>query len=436
MLLYTSPLHVQQVRENIMGGKHERKTSLSVVVDLEKARCSVPGEGRSWRRDCDVLEAELAHHMLSQQQKPCQMGERLAGGGDGRVRAPNQRAREARLCGAGPGRAALPAEQSGEEEGAEGQGGGRQALSRESCWVLGRLLSHGSLLPAGPWAVWPLTASLTAKPTALRKLRGSISTTLTSRPHQGTPSSHPRALACAETAARLAPLLPSGLRTDVPSPTSPLALSKVPGHEDPSPLKPALLRPLSGCIFPRRVFQKLEGFSALSSFPQWLGGLRGAQAPVCSAAPKCTSSGACSQETLGDSPGRTPILHHGLELERGASASLGLQRPGRVTADDIRSTWSPPDVILPRRPRAPGGHRCPSSPLSGPESPGRRLPLSPGAPGRPVEGSAATSPSWECVTVGGNWDSADVTKPGSPGRPQRHHEGPDKRAAGGSWKEK
>lgn len=101
-LIYTSPLHVQQVRENIMGGKHEMKTSLSVVVDLKKARHSVPGEGRSWRRDCDVLEAELVHHVLSKQQKPCQKGERLAGGGDGRVRAPNQRAREARLCGAGP----------------------------------------------------------------------------------------------------------------------------------------------------------------------------------------------------------------------------------------------------------------------------------------------------------------------------------------------
>ena len=162
-----------------------------------------------------------------------------------------------------------------------------------------------------------------------------------------------------------------------------------------------------------------------------------------SAVPRCTSSVAYSQETLGDSPCRTPILHHGLELERGGSRvrQLGATRPGRVTADDIHSTWglpdpTEPDVILPRRPRAPAGHRCPSSPLSGPESPGRRLPLSPGAPGQPVEGTTAMSPSWECVTVSGNWDSADVTKPGSPGRPQRHHEGPDKREAGGSWKEK
>lgn len=78
------------------------KTSLSAGVDLKKARRSVPGEGRYWRRDCNVLEAELVHQVLSKQPKPCQTGERLAGGGDGRVRAPNQRAREARLSGARP----------------------------------------------------------------------------------------------------------------------------------------------------------------------------------------------------------------------------------------------------------------------------------------------------------------------------------------------
>lgn len=102
MLPYMSPLQVQQVRENIMGGKHEMQTSLSVVVDLKKARRSVPGEGRYSRRDCDVPEAELLRHVLSKQQKPCQMGGRLAGVGDSRVRAPNQRAREARLGGARP----------------------------------------------------------------------------------------------------------------------------------------------------------------------------------------------------------------------------------------------------------------------------------------------------------------------------------------------
>lgn len=56
--------------------------NLSVVVDLEKARRYAPGEGRYWRGDCDVLEAELVNHVLSKQQKPCQSGGRLAGGGD------------------------------------------------------------------------------------------------------------------------------------------------------------------------------------------------------------------------------------------------------------------------------------------------------------------------------------------------------------------
>lgn len=39
--------------------------NLSVVVDLEKARRYAPGEGRYWRGDCDVLEAELVNHVLS-----------------------------------------------------------------------------------------------------------------------------------------------------------------------------------------------------------------------------------------------------------------------------------------------------------------------------------------------------------------------------------
>ena len=82
MLPYTSPLQVQRIRENIMGGKREMQTILSVVADLEKACRYAPGEGRYWRRDCDVPEAELVNHVLSKQQKPCQMGGRLAGGAD------------------------------------------------------------------------------------------------------------------------------------------------------------------------------------------------------------------------------------------------------------------------------------------------------------------------------------------------------------------